>query len=239
MKPFPGADPATMMYRITSEDPAPITSLDPQCPPELQTAIQRLLMKRRGDRYQSIEDFLFDTDPVMRNLAREQLPQLMKRAAALMRMNEVDEAQSVVRRILEVDSSNREARKWREELRERARQRAMRPRIEEVMRQADEAAAQSNYRAAIEKIDSALRLDPISTTLQSRLEQLRAGEEQVKRAERLVGEARRDLEREDLTGAIQHVNQAIDADPKNADAPPLLQKVRGAMEEREAQGRLK
>src|SRR5260370_29744693 len=115
----------------------------------------------------------------------------------------------------------------------------MRHRIDELVREADEAAGRSKYRGAIEKIDSALRLDPISTTVQSRLEQLRAGEEQVKRAERLVGEARRDLEREDLTGAFQHVNQAIDADPKNADAPPLLQKVRGAMEEREAQGRLK
>ncbi|MEO8131474.1 MAG: protein kinase, partial [Bryobacteraceae bacterium] len=233
--PFAGKDAPSTMYRVSTETPRPVSALLSSCPRGIDAVIGRLLMKNPAERYQSLEDVLFDTEPFMRELARAQVPDLMKRARKLMGADEIDEAQAIVRRILELDSTNSQARAWREELRERTRRRSVRPKIDNLVRVADAESEKRNYAAAIAKIDSALRLDPMSTALHNRLEVLRAQEAQMQQAERLLSEANRDLERDDLTAAFQHVNDAIKKDPKNARAPVMLDEVRRAIDVRQEQ----
>src|SRR5947208_1041824 len=60
--PFRADDPAGVMYRVTMEEPPPVDSLVPECPPGLAANLHRLLSKDRQSRTQSLEDFLLDAE---------------------------------------------------------------------------------------------------------------------------------------------------------------------------------
>lgn len=237
--PFEAPNPGSLMKRITLDEPDPITNLVPEFTPELAAVVGRLLGKNREDRYQSFDDFLFDAGDIVRTLARAQLPALIEQAEEMLQTGKPDAAQSVIRRILELDPSNKQARQWREDLRERSRRQAIRPRVDELIRRAEEDVEKRNYSAALEKIDSALRLDPVNTTLRSRLEQFREDAEKVKRADRLVAEARKEFHNMDVTAAFEHLTEALSKDPKNSDAARLLEAVNAAIADREAKAKFK
>jgi serine/threonine protein kinase len=66
--PFRADDPAKAMHRITTEEPPPITSLVPDCPPALDVSVHRLLSKDRERRVQSLDEFLIDVSPIIQSL---------------------------------------------------------------------------------------------------------------------------------------------------------------------------
>jgi serine/threonine protein kinase/Tfp pilus assembly protein PilF len=65
--PFRSEYEQAVRYSILNEDPEPITSLRPDLPKELESVIAQGLAKSPGERYQSIDDALFD----LRKLKRE------------------------------------------------------------------------------------------------------------------------------------------------------------------------
>ena len=201
--------------------------------------IRRLLAKDRDLRYQSLEDVLFDIEPVAREIGQAQVAELLERGNEAILAGKYEEAQPIVRKILEVDPSNTQARQWREELRDRSRRIAVRPRIESLQEQANADAARRDYESAIAKIDSALRLDPTNSSLRARLEQFRAQLERVNRAKLLLSEARRDQEHGDLTAAFQHAQEAAATDPDNESAAAFARILEQLRLERDAQNKIK
>jgi Tol biopolymer transport system component/predicted Ser/Thr protein kinase len=65
--PFASRDPAELMYRILSEDAAPLATHRPEAPPELQHLISRALEKDPEDRYQSAAEMVIE----LRRLKRD------------------------------------------------------------------------------------------------------------------------------------------------------------------------
>ena len=63
-------------------------------------------------------------------------------------------------------------------------------------------------------------------------------QEQAVKAERLVGEARQQLEAQNLTGAFRSASEALEADPENARANQVISLVHSEMERRDARRRL-
>jgi serine/threonine protein kinase len=237
--PFRADRPAEVMYRITMEDPAMIDTLLPECPPALAANVMRLLAKDRQNRIQSLDDFLLDVEPIIASLAKREIPELLKRAERLIEEDNVDGAQPVVGRLLKLDRSSKEARRLRERLRERSRIQAIRARIDALVREADERARHRDFTAALEKLNSAMLLDPGSPTLRSRLERIREEEERVRRADEAVSKGRRSLNEGDLTGAFAHFSEALAGDPGNTQGPALLEEVKSAMREREIRAQVR
>jgi serine/threonine protein kinase len=54
--PFAGASPSETVTNVLEKDPAPLTSLSPDRPRELERIVKQLLAKRAADRYQSAAD---------------------------------------------------------------------------------------------------------------------------------------------------------------------------------------
>jgi len=52
-RPFQGASLSNVLYKILNEDPEPVCSLVPQCPPELDAIIRRSIAKDPSQRFQS------------------------------------------------------------------------------------------------------------------------------------------------------------------------------------------
>jgi serine/threonine-protein kinase len=231
--PFSAEGPAGVIYRITMEEPQPVGSLVPDCPPALAANIHRLLSKDSRTRTQSLEDFLMDAEPVIAGLTKTEIPALLKQAERLIAEDNIDEAQPVVGRILRLDRSNPEARRLRERLRGRVHLQTLRPKIEALVREADERAGSRDFTSALEKLNSAMLLDPDSPTLRSRLERIRGEEERVRRADEAVSRGRRSIEEGDLTGAFKHFSEALETDPGHRQCPALMEEVRKAMRARE------
>src|ERR1039457_5494037 len=62
--PFDAPDAASIMFKITREDPPPVRQSVPDCPDALERMIERVLAKDRSLRYQSMEELQFDAEPL-------------------------------------------------------------------------------------------------------------------------------------------------------------------------------
>lgn len=72
VKAFPGDNHFSIMYKISNEDPVPVSSLRSGIPKILDEIIQKTLAKNPNDRYQSCIELSYDLRVVQRGLAGSQ-----------------------------------------------------------------------------------------------------------------------------------------------------------------------
>ncbi|HEY6342475.1 MAG TPA: protein kinase [Bryobacteraceae bacterium] len=107
--PFAG-DAAALMYKILHEAPAPLSAVVPDCPPALEALVFHALERDPAARYQSMEDVLIDTEPILQELGGRQAAELIKKIRKLLDANEFQEAQACLRQALALEPRNMEAR---------------------------------------------------------------------------------------------------------------------------------
>jgi eukaryotic-like serine/threonine-protein kinase len=233
--PFQATDTTAAMFRITQLEPPRIQTLVPGCPATLDAIITRLLSKNRESRYQSLEDVLFDTVPLLSDLETKQAGTLVTQAGDLIRQGKLDEAQTLVKRILALDPAREDGRALRRELQAAMQRRSNRDRVRTLSEQAERAAAGRDLAGAIQAIESALRIDRDSAGLLTRLAELRAAKERLDLAQSLLARARKDFELNDLTGAFQCASDALGAEPGNVEARQLLSEIQQQISVRDAE----
>ncbi len=239
INPFHGDNAPQMIFRVTAEDPPPISTHLPGLPRSLDAILRRLLSKSRDDRYSSLEDVRFDLEPVLVELRRAQVEDDLNRAAALIADEHLDEALTVVRRILESDQTNVQARKWRRELPERIKIQSLQVRIKALTEQAEADVARRDYSAALEKLAEAIRLDRSNEKVRARMDEVLAEQERVARGARLLSEARAEYEQYSYTAAFEHAKDAAKTDPDNPDAAGLIATIGQAIERQDAEAQRK
>jgi serine/threonine-protein kinase len=238
VNPHQTTDPRVVFYKITNEEAPPIRNHMPDCPETLEQAIRRALHKERDLRYQSLRDFLFDTEPLQLELRQERAAALVVEARALVENGELEPAQARLAGALDLDPSNRGARQLREMVQSRLRRRTLQPRIDALIAKADAAVESGKYGEAAESLELARQLDPGDEALHDRLSRTKALVERSRRAGQLVVEARAEFSRQNLAGAIQKASEALEADPRSVEAATLLGVVQKELDERERRRRL-
>jgi serine/threonine-protein kinase len=236
--PFHADEMGAMMYNIMNKTPEPLRALSPECPEALEQALFRMLAKERDARYQSLDDVRFDLEPVIVELRRERVNDLLSEARGLMVAQRLDNAQAMVRKALEADPGNRTARDLRETLQRQIRENEIRPRIAALVNAGREEFQARHFPEAIQKYESALQLDKSNAELQGLLVEARTAWDKAKRTTRLINEAQQSLTQGDLTGARRTVLEAISLDPGNADAEGLRGTIEQSIEARDRARRL-
>lgn len=239
IQPFAAAEASAVMYRILNQDPDPVSTIVPNCPPELDDLLHRLLAKQAIQRPQSLDDVVWDLRMIARSLGESQVPRLLERAQELFDSSDYSGARNVIRRVLTLDPGNQEAQQWRERLREAQRRSAVKPKIEELLSLADEESSRRSFAEARSKVESALQLDPSSPTLKERLVDLKRKEEQAGLAKQLMLRARDELAQSDLTEAFQLANEAANNDPENPQATALVDEIKRALDAQRRQAALR
>jgi serine/threonine-protein kinase len=224
--PFYAEDPGTVVYRITAHDPQPIRQILPECPAALEAMIQRLMSKDREIRPDKLEEVIFDTQPILQRLRQDRAATLVSAIPALMEAGELDQAQEAIRQVLELDPFNSVARQLRDQLLEEKRHKAIRTRTEALARDGEAHVAARRWNEAVQCFENACALDKSDPSLRARLEELKLGIERVRRAARLLSEARVELQQGTLEAALQKSEQALNLDPQNQEAEPLSRAVR-------------
>lgn len=237
--PFDAPDAASGMYRIMHWEPEPIQNLCPECPDALAAVLTRLLTKDRESRYQSFEDVLFDTAPILVDLESRQADQLAAHARSLIQAGRLEEAESAVKRILSVDPSHNEGRAMRQEVQALLKARSQRARALSYVEQAERAASSRDFDAAIQAVESALRLDSQDASLPPRLAELRAAKQRAETAEAMVESARLNLQQDNISTAWRLLNDALNAEPGNLEAQRLLTGVNQQLAKRDEERRFR
>lgn len=228
--PFSAPDMATVMYKIMHVDPAPLPTLVPECPEGLAGVVQRALSKDPDLRYQSLEDLKFDLEPVLLDLQKQHAETMVREAEALFQDQHWNEAQSVIRKVLDLDPSNRQGRQLREALQKKVH---IGPRIEALIKCGDEEYEKRNFEAALRAYESAVRLDQSDTQARARLSQAQEALEQSKKALNLLKEARAEFQLQNFTAAHRHASEAVQTDPNEPQAVALLKTVQTEIERRD------
>src|SRR5262249_35824350 len=171
--PFEAAEISSLMYNIINKTPAPIRTLNPECPEALEEAVFKMLIKDRDSRYHSLEDVRFDIEPIILELRRGSIGGLLTQAQELLKEDQLESAQSVVRQALAIDPANRTARELREQVEQSIRQMSVQARIEAGLKSVEGQIAQGSLHEAVASLESALRLDPDNSEVSKRLEEAR------------------------------------------------------------------
>src|ERR1700726_223058 len=130
-KPFTGNTPAALMHGICSQDPAPLRSLCPEVPEELEAVIGKLLQKSPNDRFQSMEDLLFRLDPIFKSLQVASLAELVAQSCELVEQRDYAHARDLLRQALLIDSKNATARTLLEKVNTEIRRVTLRPKAQQ------------------------------------------------------------------------------------------------------------
>ena len=236
--PFEAADAQRLMYKLSFEEPVPIRQHAPGLPDALQHAISQMIQKDRDQRYRTMKDLQFDTEPVRLELQRGRASELLQQAQELFEQKQLEPARTVLQEALALEPSNRPARALWDVLQGQIQERNLRPRIEAALSAGEEHMAKRRFVEAAQALESALQLDRDNTYIQGRLEQARALVEHAKRASQLLAQARRHFEQQNLTAAYRVVSEALIHDPKNPDAAEFLKTIQEYIERRQEEQRI-
>ena len=104
--PFLAQDNARLIRNITQIDAPPVQTLAHLVPDSLSDVIRRMLTRDRTRRYQSFEEVLVDTNPILAELEQTEVGKLLEEAQSLKDKGQYVQAQRSARRILELDTRN-------------------------------------------------------------------------------------------------------------------------------------
>jgi serine/threonine-protein kinase len=229
----PNDNMMAFIARVSMKDAPPLRAAAPECPEALEEIVRRALQRDRDARYQSLDDLMAELKPLLFDLQRDRAAQLADETRRMLEAGEIDPetAQSNLRRIVELDPTNREAQR----LRPAIQQINVRPRVESIVESAKKEFSQGNFPAALKLYESALRLDRQNSEIRGLLEEARRKHEESKLAARLITEAQQQLQRHELSNAYRNVSEVLRMWPGDREATELLSTIQAEMERRENQ----
>ncbi len=231
--PFVADDMPTILFKIVDQPAPPLTSVLPNCPPQLENVVMRALAKNREERYQTAEDLAFDLQQVGDFLKRHMVEVYIEQGQRSYEEGNFTLAKESLQKVLEIDSNHNVAKNLLGKVQEQIYVRQRAQKAEQALRHAKEALGGEQYEEAIGALDEILRVDPRHAEAQQykqlaieRRDRKRKVARHMERAEKLLADA-------DLKGAKAQVEAALALDPEHAAALTMLESVTRELAEEE------
>jgi serine/threonine protein kinase/anti-sigma28 factor (negative regulator of flagellin synthesis) len=237
-RPFTGPTPASVMHNICSVDPAPLSSLVPECPKELEAVVFKMLRKSSRERYQSMEDVLLDLEPLCRTLQSQSIAGLLEQSQQLFDQERFAEARDLVRQALQVESGNQKARVLLEKANAELKRILNRPKVQQYVEKGQTLLAEGKLQEAKAAAEHALLLDSRFAPAQ---ELERAVRKELDRIQLIAGwleSAKQHIAEGLLDAADNLLSKVLEAEPSSPQALTLQQQVLSEKAEREKARRL-
>src|ERR1039457_2324290 len=127
-QPFRGPHVAAVAHLVTTKAPEPLRTLVPDCPEEIESIVQMAMAKRSTERYQSLQELLFDLAPIEAGFRKDRADQMAAEAQRSLETGDLDSAQKLVWRALELEPNHPQS----QELRRRIQRQRERLALEEL-----------------------------------------------------------------------------------------------------------
>jgi eukaryotic-like serine/threonine-protein kinase len=232
-KPFSGPTPASLMHNICNAEPTPLSTALPECPKELDAAVLKMLRKSPSERYQSMEDVLLDLEPIWKTLQSQSVKDLLEQTTQLFDEKRFAEARDLARQVVQLDSSNHQARTLLEKANTELKRILNRPKVQQFVEKGHALLVEGKLQEARVAAEHALQLDSsfipaeeLQREIQKELDRARLIAEWLEAAKQHLAEGLPDEAEILLTKILQ-------AEPSNTQAHDLRQQALKEKAERE------
>lgn len=173
-RPFEGANQTALMMNIASPavQPPPLATEAPDCTPALDAVVAKMLHKDLDQRYQSMEEVLFDFEPLWRQLQEASVAEMVAGVEELIRAKNFTRARDVLRRALQMDSSDSRAKTLLEEVNTQLRESVPPPDANTMLENARVLLKENRHEQAKKEVQAVLKLDPENTAAQELLAEI-------------------------------------------------------------------
>jgi eukaryotic-like serine/threonine-protein kinase len=239
-RPFDGDNHATLMLNIAEEKTKPpsLYELLHECPPALEKLVSKMLEKDVRRRFQTMEEVLYDMEPLWENLQQESVSGLVAESENLFRAQEFSRARDLLRKALQFDSRHGRAKTLLEQVSGELRLIQIRSQVASILERAQQFQQEGRYQEAQSETESALKLDPAS--MQAR--ELLAEAQRLGERKRLIQEGlqatRQRMAEGALTLAAQEIRKVLDLDADNTQGRTLKKQIEDHLLRREEQKRI-
>jgi serine/threonine protein kinase/ketosteroid isomerase-like protein len=224
-RPFTGATPASLMHSICNQEPSPLNQVLPDCPPELEIVVSRVLRKAPGDRYQSMEDLLLELDPICKKLQAQAVVELVVQSRQRVEQGEFTEARDLLRQTLQIDSGNQHARSLLEKVNGELKRLQVRPKVEQFVEKGRALLDEGKTQEAKSAADSALQLDSNFAPAQELQRLVRNELDKAQRVADWLQASKKHLAEGMPEEAEILVDRVLEIEPSNKQALALQQQV--------------
>ena len=218
-RPFQADNMSAVLFQIIGQEPAPLSSVWPQCPPALDHLVKKSLAKNPAERYASFTPLLADLRPIREQVRSHAAP--------------VAPAPDIPTQVIATAETAVEMETLR----------SLEKRLREAVEKGDLTAAELELTLARKRHGDSATFSQVMDPLMARIAEIRkAWEEERQRSERLSGlvERARTLRAEqNFDEARIALTAALDLDPKNQEVQSLLRGVDEAIEKKRHEEREK
>jgi len=239
-RPFDGANQTALMLNIASDDtqPAPIKTLAPDCTPALEALLAKMLQKDIAQRYQTMEEVLFDFEPIWRRLQEASVAEMIAGSEDLIRSKDFTRARDVLRRALQIDSRNSRAKTLLEQVNVELRQTVVRSQLNSALERARQLMGEGRHKEAKTEAEGALKLDPENAPAKELIAEADRAADRARKIEDTLRAAKQKLAEGALEDAADRARQVLDWEAENPLARALQKQIEEQIAQREARKRL-
>ena len=218
-RPFRADNLSAILYRIIAEDPEPLDSAWPACPPRLAALVARCLAKDADGRHSSFTPLLAELRAIREDIGSGKIPRPLPDDAPTAEFETLPTVQEL------------------ETLR------ALERRLREAVERGDISAAELELTLARKRHGDSDAFSEIFDPLAHEIEKIRSHwEKQRQRSEKLAGllERARGLRKQgELEEALIALQAALEIEPDNLEAQALLRSVESGLERQREEARLR
>ena len=226
------------MHSICDRDPASLREAAPECPPELDKVLRRVLQKLPADRYQTMEDLLLELDPICKNLQSATVVKLIEHSHELIHQGDYPQARDILRQALQVESTNTQARSLLDKVNTELRRILIRPRAQEFVEKGRALLEHGRIQEARAEAENALRLDPNFEPAQELQQRVQRESDRSQLVSQYLEASKLHLAEGLPEEAEQLLSKVLEIEPSNKLAKVLQQQVVKEKAERERRIRL-
>ncbi len=239
-RPFDGANQTALMLNIAGDDiqPPPIKTLAPDCTPALESLLTKMLQKDITQRYQTMEEVLFDFEPIWRRLQEASVAEMIAGTEDLIRSKNFTRARDVLRRALQIDSRNSRAKTLLEQVNLELRQTVVRSQINSALEKSRQLLGEGRYKEAKTEAEATLKLDPENAPAKELIAEADRAAERARKIDETLRAAKQKLAEGALEDAADRAKQVLDWDTENPLARALQKQIEEQIAQREARKRL-
>jgi serine/threonine-protein kinase len=239
-RPFEAENHATLMLKIAQESAkhAPVSDFVPDCPPELELIISKMLEKELTRRFQTMEEVLSEIEPLWEGFRQASVSGLISECESLLNAKEFARARELLRKAQQIDSRNQRVKVLFDQVNSGIRQVQVKVQAANILECAVQLQQRGRYQEARAEAEAALKLDPGSSHARELLAELQHQAERKHAIEQGLQLARKFVAEDTLSKASQEIQKVLEIDGENVQSLALQKQIQDLLARREEQRRV-
>jgi len=222
-KPF-----TSVIQKIKGDAPPALGELVPGIPPALERAVVRCLEQRPEDRFQSLEDFIGELEPLEQSLKRQMVGELVGQAQILYQQGEYTRAREKLRPISNLDSGNDLAKDLMAKIITELRRQEIVSKIERLVEEGGALLGRGQSTEAVRVLEEARKLDSRHTQVNTLLAEARKRIEREKILRASISALQTALNTGNLTVAEAELTKIRELDAEHPEVRNFQERIRQA-----------